>query len=129
MIAVDTNVVVRFLTRDHEVEAARALALFERETVLLPKTVLLETEWVLRSSYSFPPARCAAALRALIAMPNVKCEDLPAVTDALRWMQLGVDFADALHLASAKSAERFATFDRRFAARAQKISDVLVVRA
>jgi len=55
MLAVDTNVVVRFLTRDDHVQAARARLIFDRETVLLLKSVLLEAEWVLRSVYHFPP--------------------------------------------------------------------------
>jgi predicted nucleic acid-binding protein len=46
MLAVDTNVVVRLLTADEPVQAARARAIFERETVLLVKTVVLETQWV-----------------------------------------------------------------------------------
>ena len=48
VLAVDTNVVVRFLTGDEPAQAGRARALFEHEAVLLLKTVLLETEWMLR---------------------------------------------------------------------------------
>ena len=48
MLAVDTNVVVRFLTGDEPAQAERARSIFEREAVLLLKTVMLETEWVLR---------------------------------------------------------------------------------
>jgi predicted nucleic-acid-binding protein len=51
MIAVDTNVVVRFLTNDEPRQARRAANLFHREEVLLPRTVLLECEWVLRHAY------------------------------------------------------------------------------
>ncbi len=44
MLAVATNVVVRFLTGDEPAQAARARAIFQRETVFLAKTVVLETE-------------------------------------------------------------------------------------
>jgi len=55
MIAVDTNVLVRFLVRDDAKQAARAAALIQANEIWVCKTVLLETEWVLRSLYGFPP--------------------------------------------------------------------------
>jgi len=51
MIAVDTNLLVRLLTNDDPVEAKRALRVMESDDILIPKTVLLETEWVLRHGY------------------------------------------------------------------------------
>ena len=58
MLAVDTNVVVRLLTGDNPAQAARARAIFQRETVFVVKTVILvETEWVLRSLYRFDAIR------------------------------------------------------------------------
>ena len=99
MVAVDTNVVVRLLTGDDPAQAARARAIFERDSVLLAKTVMLESEWVLRRLYRFGADRIAEAFAALIALPDVACEDPAAVADAIRWMRGGMDFADALHLA------------------------------
>jgi len=55
MIAVDTNVLVRFLVRDDRKQAARAAALLRSSSVWISKNVLLETEWVLRSLYGFSP--------------------------------------------------------------------------
>ena len=51
MIAIDTNILVRLVTRDDDAQAKRAAALFEREAIYVGKTVLLETEWVLHFSY------------------------------------------------------------------------------
>ena len=48
MFEVDTSVVVRLLTNDDKPQAARARRLIEQHDVLLPLTVLLDTEWVLR---------------------------------------------------------------------------------
>ena len=127
MVAVDTNVVVRLLTDDEPAQAARARAMFEREEVLLAKTVLLESEWVLRRLYRFGSGRIADAFVNLIALPDVVCEDALAVADALQWMRGGMDFADALHLASARPAGRFATFDDKLVKRAAKIADIAVV--
>ena len=50
MIAVDTNILVRYLTNDDAEQAQLAIDLLNgSEHIWLPKTVLLETEWVLRS--------------------------------------------------------------------------------
>jgi predicted nucleic acid-binding protein len=51
------------------------------------------------------------ALEALLSLPKVRCEDEPVVRQALAWNRANLDFADALHLASSQTAERFATFD------------------
>lgn len=89
MVAVDTDVVVRLLTGDDPRQATRARSLFERETVLLPTTVLLETEWVLRRLYGLDVVRIVDALAALIALPNVRCEHVGTVTIALDWARAG----------------------------------------
>jgi predicted nucleic-acid-binding protein len=129
MLAVDTNVVVRFLTGDEPAQAARARAIFQRETVFLAKTVVLETEWVLRSLYRFEAVRIIDALASLIALQNVVCEDIESVANAIEWVRAGLDFADALHLASARPAGRFATFDRKLIKSAANIADITPVRA
>jgi predicted nucleic-acid-binding protein len=113
VIAADTNVVIRLLTDDDPVQTARARQLFETETIFLPKTMLLEAAWVLRRLYDLEPLPVARALDKLISLPNVVCEDEATVRQALIWHHNGMDFADALHLASSRTASRFATFDRR----------------
>jgi len=112
VIAADTNVIVRLLTADEPRQTDKAHLLFATETVLLPKTVLLESEWVLRRLYRLDRSAIVRALDALISLPNVRCEDEPVVRQALAWSREGLDFADALHLAASRAAERFATFDR-----------------
>lgn len=118
MIAVDTNVLVRLLTGDDPAQARRAAALFSESRILIPKTVLLETEWVLRYSYGQQPAIILAAFRKLAGLAQVTLEDPSAVMEALNRYEAGMDFADALHLASGREAEAFATFDTRLKKRA-----------
>jgi len=48
MLAVDTNLLVRIVANDDPEQVRRATSLFETERIFVPKTVLLETEWVLR---------------------------------------------------------------------------------
>jgi len=115
VLAVDTNVVVRFLTQDDMSQAARAASLIRANDVWVAKTVLLETEWVLRSLYGFRAKTIVAGLRALAGLPNVHLEDPGSVAQALEWYQAGLDFADALHLGSCDKGDGFATFDDKLA--------------
>ena len=127
MLGVDTNVLVRFLVRDDEAQFEKARKLIKREVaagrrVFISHLVLLETEWVLRSLYGFPPDARAGALRALAGLRTVFLEDELAVAKALDWFQGGLDFADALHLASVANAEQFATFDRKLAKHVKRLT-------
>jgi predicted nucleic-acid-binding protein len=118
MIALDTNVIVRFLTRDDRSQAQRAVELIESNRVYVSKTVLLETEWVLRYTYRYPSTAINSALQAFAGLSEVELEEPHTVRAALDWHAKGMDFADALHLASAPAATRFVTFDRRLAKKA-----------
>ncbi len=120
MIALDTNVLVRVVTADDPAQLEIALKVFRSSPLWISKTVLLETEWVLRYSYELAPTAIHNALRRLLGLRNLQVEDRAAVLRALSLFEAGVDFADALHLASSAEAERFATFDRTLAQRAGK---------
>jgi predicted nucleic-acid-binding protein len=122
MLAVDTNIVIRFLVKDDAAQYKRAAILFGEHTIWLAKTVLLESEWVLRSAFGVPAAEIAQAFAGLIRLANVRCEDFPAVAEAIAALANGMDFADALHFASSREAritEGFASFDARFVKRAR----------
>lgn len=127
MVAVDTNVLVRLLVADHSAQAARAAALFRKNQIFIAKSVLLETEWVLRHLYRLGPPTIQQALRRLLGLENVTVEDPAAAADALQMLGEGLDFADALHLASSAHAERFATFDAKLVTRAKRVSALAVV--
>jgi predicted nucleic acid-binding protein len=128
VLAVDTNVIVRYLTADHPEQFAKASALIHGEDVYVCSTVLLETEWVLRRGYRFSRDRISAALTAFAGLPRVTLEDAALAAKALEWMRSGLDFADALHLAKAAGCEAFVSFDQRFAAVANALSEVKVRR-
>lgn len=118
MVAVDTNVLVRLLTNDAAAQAKRAAAVFGANTVFISKTVLMETEWVLRYSYELQRDAILHALRALAGLPNVVFEDEGQVLRALDGFAAGLDWADALHVASSARARRFVTFDDKLIKRA-----------
>lgn len=112
MLAIDTNLIVRYLTGDHAQQSARARALID-EPVFVSVTVLLEVEWVLRSAYEHHAADVARALRVFAGLPTVTVEDGATVAAALDLAENGMDFADALHLTRTGHCEGFVTFDRK----------------
>jgi predicted nucleic-acid-binding protein len=126
MRAVDTNVIVRYLTGDEEIQARKARELIGHAPVFVPRTVLLEAEWVLRGVYDLPVERIISALRALAGLAGVTVENAPLVAKAMDWAEGGMDFADALHLAAATECESFLSFDKRFARSAARLGGVPV---
>ena len=119
MVAVDTNVLVRLLTEDDPKQAAAAKLLFASEEILIPKTVLLEAAWVLRSLYGFEEREICDVFRKLLGLENVQAEDQTSVASALKLAAFGLEFADALHLSSSPAA-RFVSFDRALVRRARR---------
>ncbi|MFA5123258.1 type II toxin-antitoxin system VapC family toxin [Zavarzinia sp.] len=126
MLAIDANIVVRYLTGDHPQQSATARALIDGEDVFVGVTVLLESDWVLRSAYGFAAVDVARALRAFAGLPRVTVEAPASVALALDRTERGMDFADALHLGLAVHCDGFATFDRRLAATARAAGDTKV---
>jgi predicted nucleic-acid-binding protein len=126
VLAVDTNVIVRYLTRDDAEQFARTIAIIGRVDVYICTTVLLEAEWVLRRSYGFSRDRVVQALAAVAALPRVTLEDGALLATALDWAARGMDFADALHLAKSAHCDAFISFDRRLANAAAAVPAVVV---
>lgn len=119
MLAIDTNLIVRYLTDDHPTQSSRARALIDSQPVFVAATVMLEVEWVLRSAYGLAPLEIARTLRAFSGLPTVEVEDGTVVSSALDLSERGLDFADALHLGKSAHCVGFASFDRKFVTAAQ----------
>lgn len=118
MRAVDTNILVRWLTRDDPAQtpiADRVMA----EPVFVAHTVLLELAWVLGGrTYRLDRARLAIALRALIDTKTVHIVDEEAVRWAIERFAAGGDIADMLHLTSLHGCSTFVSFEHRLQERA-----------
>jgi predicted nucleic-acid-binding protein len=120
--AVDTNVLVRYYLRDDPAQARLAEKALSAGDVFVPKTVLLELEWVLRSVAEQPAGKVLDCLTHLTALPGVTVEDHDQVEAALRHCRDGVDFADALHHAASHACTKLLTFDdRRYVRRAARL--------
>jgi predicted nucleic-acid-binding protein len=122
MIAVDTNVVVRLLTRDDEQQYNKSLKLFQEQDIFIPDTIILETEWVLRFAYKFKPPEICKAFRNLIGLPNIRLTNESLMAQVLQWHEQGVDFADALHLAHSQNCFELYTFDAKFVNRGKGLT-------
>ena len=127
MIGVDTNLLVRILTDDDPIQARRAAKVLQSADIYITKTVLLETEWVLRHAYEIEKANIKKGFLKLLGLPNVSVEDPDSVTQAIGWYENNFDFADALHLASSKRCEKFATFDSAFIKKVQQFSSTEMI--
>lgn len=115
--AVDTNILVRLIARDDAVQLSIAESIIDRGAVMILPTVLMECEWVLRSSYKLSRRHIATEMSNICGLESVHVVSATSVADVLgRYAEEG-DFADLLHLALAteENAEAFVTFDQRLA--------------
>jgi predicted nucleic-acid-binding protein len=96
-----------------------------KEDFRISGTVLVETDWVLRSFYGWSRTQRAEAFKILLDFPNAV--DVPKYAGwAVERMGAGADFADMMHVAVAAGASSFATFDRKLERRAGPDSPVVV---
>jgi predicted nucleic-acid-binding protein len=129
VIALDTNVLVRMVVNDDEQQVHRARAfLAAQNRVLISRTVLLELGWVLGGArYQLSRGTIASSIRTLLTISKFEIEDRDAVLRAVEWYERGMDFADAMHLASIYGETEFATFDVALRRTAQRLGIACVV--
>jgi predicted nucleic-acid-binding protein len=94
--------------------------------VFVATTVLLETEWVLRSGYGYAPGPLIEALRSFSGLPGLSLEDPQLAARALNLAEQGLDFADALHLERAAGCSDFVSFDRKLVRAAARVGAIKV---
>jgi predicted nucleic-acid-binding protein len=103
--AVDTNVLVRLVTRDDARQVAAAEA-FVARGAWVPQVVLVEAVWVLTSVYDLDAPAVATAVDMLLNHRDLTIQDADVVAGALRQFRQkpSVDFSDCLVLESARKA-------------------------
>lgn len=111
---IDTNVLVRFLTRDDPSQARIASKLI-RQGARIQMIALVETEWVLRKAYGWKKSTVAKAFETLLRYANIVVEERDRVSEALAHWRVSpqADFADCMLVAGAERT--FATFDQGLA--------------
>ncbi len=120
MIALDTNVLVRYLVRDDAVQAEAARRIIQEtltphEPGFVSLVVLAELSWVLGRRYGCPAEQVATIFAELLASPTIVIERAAAVTAALA-LPHG-ELADRIlhEIGRAHGCARTVTFDRKFA--------------
>ena len=129
MLAIDTNVVVRYVVGDGGEQFGRAVDIIENNEISIALTVVLETEWVLRDAYQYSRQDILAALKKIFGLPTVMLKDQQIGWKAMTLAASGLDFADALHLAQSQGCQALVTFGKRLIAKAASIDGVTVQAA
>ena len=122
MIALDTNVLVRFLVQDDPDQARLADEIIDQLTEEAPafvgREVLVELVWVLERAYRLERAEIAGALDGLLAATELVIEGADDIGPALElYRNDGFGFADLMIAAAARraGASEVVTFDRKAA--------------
>ena len=118
MRAVDTNVLVRLITRD-DVRQVAAAESFVAAGAWVGHVVLAETTWVLNAVYNLGPTAIATAVEMLLNHQHLTIADADVVGAALEQYRGSprTSFSDCLVLEMARKAGHLpvGTFDRQFA--------------
>ncbi len=122
MVAVDTNIIIRFLTHDDPRQYKKAFSIFNTQDVFISDTVILETEWVLRYAYEFSTEDICNALVKLFGLSHVHLSNPTFTAQAIEWHRQGLDFSDALHLTQCQQYDRLYTFDKKFSSKAKNLT-------
>lgn len=120
MIALDTNVLVRYVVGDDARQAAAATALIESSCSVdapgvVSQVALCELVWVLGQGYRYRRAQIATVLRKLLAADDLRVERSDLAWQALNLYEDGkADFSDYLVGLCGRNekAEATCTFDR-----------------
>ncbi len=116
----DTNVLVRFITRDDPEQTRRVATIMRRAergelSIRVSPIVIAEVIWVLHSYYKYELTAIAAALREFLVAEGIWVEDVDVVIEALRLVREGAAFTDAYVASLARShREPVFTFDAGF---------------
>lgn len=122
MIALDTNVLVRFLTQDDDAQFQVAAELIQGCTVDDPgyvcREVMIELVWVLERSYKYSREEIAEALLGIVTATQLSVEDAQDIASVVTlYREDGYDFPDLMIRQAARRAEHrtLKTFDQKLA--------------
>ena len=118
MVSVDTNILVRIITRDDAEQADRSEA-FIKKGAWVSHLVLAETVWVLARAYGRTIHQQIETIEVLLGHEHLRLEDLKVVEDALTAFKKrpSIGFSDYLILEIARKSGHLplGTFDRGLA--------------
>jgi predicted nucleic-acid-binding protein len=123
MKAIDTNILIRFLTGDDELQAKKVYLIFkkaesEKNELFVPLLVVLEMIWVLESVYEVSRKEILDSISDLLLMPILKFDHQSALQQLVHSAQGNkYDLSDLLiaHSAKINGCETVITFDKKAA--------------
>lgn len=129
MIGLDTNVLVRYLAQDDEIQTALANRLVEAECSaespgFIAHVVLCELTWVLKAGYKVPKSDILRIIQQLLETKQLVIQEPPVIWVALKlYENSNIDFADAVIVVTHRmqGCSKTFTFDKRIA----KLPDVI----
>lgn len=121
MKGIDTNILVRFLVGDDELQAKKVYNLFKKaesnkDELFVPLLVILELIWVLESVYKISRKEIIDSISELLRMPILKFENQPALQQfTLNAQRNKFDLSDLIiaHSAKEQGCESIITFDKK----------------
>jgi len=118
MIGLDTNILIRYLTKDDEVQWQQAATMIEAgETCFISDIVLCEIVWVLEGkSYRYSKQEILETLELILQSPTFEFEDRSVIYQALQQTKQGkADFSDYLigAISASKGCRTTISFDRK----------------
>lgn len=124
MLALDTNILIRYLAQDDARQSPVATRVLEKrlsrtDRGFVSLVVVLETVWVMESRYGADAATVGDILDDLLQTPTLEVQEAACVRDAVRrYRQGGGDLHDCLTVALADARKaRVLTFDAKAARR------------
>ena len=123
MKAIDTNILIRFLTGDDERQAKKVYSIFkraesEKKQLFVPLLVVLEMIWVLESVYEVSRIKILDSISDLLLMPVLKFGHHSALQQLVHSAHGNkYDLSDSLiaHSAKVNGCETVITFDKKAA--------------
>ena len=120
MISVDTNILVRTVLDDNEIESAQAIAILKKavaeKRLFVSVYVILEMTWVLKVKKR-SRTQIQAAILNLLDSPGIQVSQRDTIMSALELYIKGkADFSDYLILADSQhhNVKQLASFDKLF---------------
>ena len=121
MKAIDTNILIRFLVGDDELQAKKVYSIFkktesEKKELFVPLLVVLEMIWVLESVYDISRTELLDSISDLLLMPIFKFDQQSALQQLVHSAQGNkYDLSDLLiaHSAKVNGCEAVITFDKK----------------
>jgi len=121
MKGIDTNILIRFLIGDDELQAKKVYKIFkkiefEKNELFVPLLVILELIWVLESVYEISRTDIIESISELMLMPILKFEHQSALQQFTHAAQGNkYDLSDLLisHSAKSQGCESVITFDKK----------------